>query len=297
MTFKKILAAVLSIALLLCLVACGKEEAPKTDNAGSTAPNSATTPKATAHVSDPDTTGMLYLSMDAEIMITYDEGALVKAVEPANEAGQEVLEKSPIAEGTACDAAVAELVKATADASTSDLKVVLIKQAFGSQSPSDSFLEDIRADAETAAAGRYVLVVEAAALTESGYLPTEAVETIFKKTVGDDNAKFTVADELVNGVYYVTYEDGELTRNYTVDADTGRVTYQEDEPTLDIEDTEATEPFDAGAELEPETEPFFEDQITEPVFPDDTMPVEPEATELPEDFAENTEATTPTEES
>lgn len=294
MTFKKIIVALLSIALLLCLVACGKEEAPKTTDPAATNGEgpAATTPNTPVQAVDPDATGMLYLSMDAEVMLTYDEGGLVKAAEAANEAGQELLAKCAIAEGAACDTAVAELVKAAVDASTSDLKVVLIKQAYGSVSPSDKFLEDVRVDAEAAAAGCGVVVVDVASLTESGYLPVATVEQIFKLTVGDENAKITVSEELVNGIYYVAYEDGEVTKNYTVDADTGRISYEEDEPVIDIEDTVATEPFDAGTETEPETEPYLEEEITEPVFPDDTMPVEPEVTDpKTEETVEETEAT------
>ena len=285
MTFKKIIAVLLSIALLLCMAACSKvEEAPKTNEE---AP-ATTAPRATPQVADPNATGMLYLSMDAEIMINYNEDGTVEAAVPANEAGQEILEKTPVAEGTACDAAIAELVKTTVDASTSDLKVVLIKQAFGSVSPTDKFLEDIRTEAETAAAGCTVLVVDVASLTEDGYLAADAIEAIFKATVGDENAKITVVEELINGIYYVSHEDGEVTSNYTVDADTGRITYQEDEPVLDLEETEPTEPFDAGAEVE--TEPYFEEIITEPVGPEETDPIEPEVEDFVEETIEETTA-------
>lgn len=272
MNFKKILIAVLSIALLLSLAACGGK-------APTTAPS-----EGSKQNFDPEAKGMLFLSMGAEIKVTYDNGGLVMSVDAANEAGQEILEKCPVNAGTACDVAVADLIKATVDASTSDLKVIMIKQAFGSESPSDKFLEDVRVDAEAAAGSCAVLVVDVASLTAEGYLSADTVKAIFLATIGEEEANVTVSEELTNGIYFVTHKTEEATSNYTVDADTGAVTFQEEEGTVEDLPEEETgdEYYDPGTEPEME-EPQYEEPMTDPVFPEDTNPVEPDITEATED--------------
>jgi len=252
MNCKKILVTILSIAMLLCFAGCNK------------APEATPTNPPAIGVQDPEATGMLLLSMDAEVKVTYDDGGLVMGVEAVNELGSELLEKCNIAEGTACDAAVADLVKLAVENTTSDLKAILIKQTLGSKSPSAKFLEDVRVDAEAAANGLDVILVEVSDLTEDGYLTAETAKDIFQRTQGIEGAQ--ISDEMVNGSYNITVTDGEEEMNYTMDGDTGRVTYLEPEPEIDLPDETANateEYFDPAMETTAPTEPAYEETVPE----------------------------------
>ena len=66
MNFKKILAAVLSIVLLLCLAACGGKTATPAPSGG------------TVQTVRPDADGMIYLSMGAEIKLNYEVGTMIE---------------------------------------------------------------------------------------------------------------------------------------------------------------------------------------------------------------------------
>ena len=261
MNYRKILAAVLSIALVLCLAACGGKTTTPTPSGG------------TAQTVKTDAEGMIFLSMGAEIKIDYDKEGKTMTVEPANEAAQDILAESPVGTGVACNVAVADLVKATVAASTSDLKVILIKQAFGSTSPSKEFLGAIQADAEAAAGSCKVVVVGVDELTADGYLPIDAVKAIFMANIGADSAVINVTEDLATGTYYVSHKDGDITSNYAVDADNGVVTYLEDEPTIEVlteEETLADENVDAESNV-PSADEFYMEETpdTEPVFPED----------------------------
>lgn len=259
MNFKKILAAVLSIVLLLCLAACGGKTATPAPSGG------------TVQTVKPDADGMIYLSMGAEIKLNYDKNGNILSVEPANEAGQELLAEAPVGTGVACNVAAADLVKAAV--ADTDLKVIIIKQAFGSSSPSKEFLSAIATDAEAAAGSCKVITVSVDELTAEGYLSIDTVKAIFMASIGVESAVVTVTEEQVNGIYYLSHKDGNVTSNYTVDADTGIVAYVEDEPVVDIpveEETLAEEFIDPEANV-PSADEFYVEEIpeTEPVFPDD----------------------------
>lgn len=270
MNFRKILVALLSIAMLLSLAACG----------GNTTTTKPTT--GTVQTFDPEADGMLYLSMGAEIKVTYDKTGNVMTAEPANEAGQEILAECPVVAGTACNTAVADLVKATVAASTSDLKVILIKQAFGSATPSKEFMSTIKTDAEAVAGSCAVIAVAVEELTGEGYLPIDAIKAIFMANIGAESAMVTVSDDLVNGIYYVSHKDGEVTSNYTVDADNGVVTYQEDEPVLEglpEDETVADDSFDPEMDDPGATEPYMEEPVDDPIFPEDVIEEDSDFTE------------------
>lgn len=278
MNVKKILVALLSIALLLGLVACGETAKP--------VETSGNTPVADF---DPEAKGMLYLSMDAEVKVTYDAEGLVLSVEAANELGTELLTDCPVGVGTPCDVAVADLVKAYMETATAEQKVVLIKQAFGSESPSAKFLEDVRVDAEAVAEGRTVVVAAVESLTAEGYLNLDTVKEIFQAAMGAE-VKFTVAESVVNGTYAISIE-GEVTKNYSVNADTGRINFEEDEPIIETVPVETgMEYYEPEAETEPATDPFSDVPFTDPIFEDDITPPEENFTE---EFTEPATEATP----
>lgn len=164
--------------------------------------------------------GVLYLSMDAEFVITYDKDGKVIKAEGVNDAAQNVLatktlRKNPV-EGTACADAVKRLIEAV---DADDLKVILIKQTEGEED-----LTEVQKAAEDAAPKKCgVIAVQA---DENGDLPFEIIEKIFKQAqdIEDEDAEITVNKKVIGGKYVVTYIDEEREEHkYTVDATTGRV--------------------------------------------------------------------------
>jgi hypothetical protein len=253
MNFKKVLAVLLSAALLLCLAACGGKATTTKPTGG------------TAQTFEPEAEGMLYLSMGAEIKVSYDKNGNVMTAEPANEAGQEILAETPVTAGAATSAAVAELVKAAVSASTSDLKVILIKQAYGSSSPSKEFLGTIQAEAEAVAGSCKVIPVAVEELTADGYMPIDTIKAIFMANLGKDSAEITVTEDLANGFYYVAYKNGDVIGNYTVDADNGIITYLEDTPVIEVipeEETIADDSFDPEENIPCDTEVNVDDPVS-----------------------------------
>lgn len=253
MNFKKVLAVLLSAALLLCLAACGGKATTTKPTGG------------TAQTFEPEAEGMLYLSMGAEIKVSYDKNGNVMTAEPANEAGQEILAETPVAAGAATSAAVAELVKAAVSASTSDLKVILIKQAYGSSSPSKEFLSTIQAEAEAVAGSCKVISVAVEELTADGYMPIDTIKAIFMANLGKDSAEITVSEDLANGFYYVAYKNDDVIGNYTVDADNGIITYLEDTPVIEVipeEETIADDSFDPEENIPGDTEVNVDDPVS-----------------------------------
>ena len=278
MNFKKVLAVLLSAALLLCLAACGGKTTPTKPTGG------------TAQTFEPEAEGMLYLSMGAEIKVSYDKNGNVMTAEPANEAGQEILAETPVAAGAATSAAVAELVKAAVSASNSDLKVILIKQAYGSSSPSKEFLGTIQAEAEAEAVAGSCKVISVAVeeLTADGYMPIDTIKAIFMANLGKDSAEITVSEDLANGFYYVAYKNGDVIGNYTVDADNGIITYLEDTPVIEVipeEETIADDSFDPEENIPGDTEVNVDDPVSSDDIVDngDTSIEDPFDDEMPDD--------------
>lgn len=276
MNFKKVLAVLLSAALLLCLAACGGKATTTKPTGG------------TAQTFDPEAEGMLFLSMGAEIKVSYDKSGNVMTAEPANEAGQEILTETPVAAGTATSAAVAELVKAAVATSTSELKVILIKQTYGSSSPSKEFLGTIQAEAEAVAGSCKVISVAVEELTTDGYMPIDTIKAIFMANLGADSAEITVSEELTNGIYYISHKSGDVTSTYTVDADNGIITYLEDVPVIEVmpeEETVADDSFDPEENVPGETEVNVDDPVSSDDIVDngDTPIEDPFEDEMPDD--------------
>lgn len=249
MRFKRILAVLLGVAMLVCFAGCNNEpNAPDTNDIG----------VATQNPQVPDTAGMLLLSMNAEVKIYYDAGGLVMHVEAANELGQELLAACNIPKRVTCNTAVSTLVSAALKNAMSSGNALLIKQALGSASPSAKFLEDILLNAEAAAPNIAVVLAEAASLSAEGYLAPDTVKTVFLKSTGLEEAAIKMDETITDGLYYISLTRDGITEEYTVDADTGSMTRMESEPVIEVDTTEG---FPEGY-YEPaldETEPVWED--------------------------------------
>ena len=99
--------------------------------------------------------GVLYLMVNPEIAITYDENGMVTKVEGRNDDGKKVLESYTKFTGKECRQVVTELVNAIGEAGffveeiEGENKQIVIEIEKGSQLPSDTFIDEIVSDVRT----------------------------------------------------------------------------------------------------------------------------------------------------
>lgn len=252
-TLKKLLAACLSGIMALCLLAGCK--------------NKPAVPVQTDPITkEPISAGMLILSADAVVNITYDATGLVLSVQGVNHSGIELAAAYTDYLGQSCIAVASELITTAAESDLlpDDLKNIVIKQSIQSQLPNPGFLEDIATEV-TAAAGdagsaAVITVIDETMLDENGYINLDAVKALLCNELGVEKLdKYYGSATPYNGSYICTVEIAGTQTSHSIDAVTGLIADATDEELLgnpegDFEDepVEETE----GEENLPEDE-FF----------------------------------------
>ena len=210
---KKILAIlVFAVMLLGLLAACGQDAPAKPTMPGD-------------NIDIPRTNGMLVLSTDASVNISYDEEGLVISIEGTNAQGVALAEAYTEFLGKSC----ADVVKDLVTASVEDdffVKNVIVKQAMGSALPGTSFLDAIVSEAQAAvdgagAQGAVILVAEEN-LDADGYINLETAKNILLSHLGIESTTSFDGDPVPSDGSYTFYLVADKIDGYfTVDAVTG----------------------------------------------------------------------------
>ena len=213
---KKLLAIFLSAILLLGIFAgCSNQ----TDDPISTE-NTVPTPIAA---------GMLVLNAGASVNISYDSDGLVLNVEGADESGSVVVGEYLDYLGKATSDAVCDLIGLCGLSGylNAENGFVLIKQAMGSALPSDTFLETIATDAESAVkeySPARVLLFTEENLDKDGYINLESAEQLLlAHLVLDSFDTLAGSTEPVEGLYGFAVTASDMEARFIVDAVTGAV--------------------------------------------------------------------------
>lgn len=237
MNLKKFFAALLSVAMLLALVACGNEPAPSTN------PSVDNTPEAA---------GVLFVSTGAEFKVVFDTEGLVIAVDGMSDSAAEILLDYPEAAGLPCDNVVSNLVTLTADSGLHRAtQVIVIKEAPGAKLPSASFLENVRIDA-AAATEHEVVLITADTLTAEGYITADTAKDILTKQLKLTDVQITCS-EAVDDAYTLTFEENGAELEYKINAVTGTVVLETPSSSDEIPE------FDENGNLIEEEPDFYVD--------------------------------------
>ena len=207
MTAKKLFAALLCVAMLVCAAGCQKAPAPVATN---------------PVYKTPETAGVLFVSVGAEFKVIYDTDGLVIAVDGMTDTAADVIVSLEATTGVPCDQLVRQLVKETIDAGKHPYnRVVVIKQAPSSSTPSATFLEDVRIDA-AAVTDYEVVMIDAESLTADGYITPETAIDILTRQLKLTDVTIHCTDNTA-GAYILTFELEGAEQEYEIDASTGTV--------------------------------------------------------------------------
>ena len=207
MTAKKLFAALLCVAMLVCAAGCQKAPAPVATN---------------PVYKTPETAGVLFVSVGAEFKVIYDTDGLVIAVDSMTDTAADVIVSLENTTGEPCDQLVRQLVKGAIDAGKHPYnRVVVIKQAPGSISPFATFLEDVRIDA-AAVTDYEVVMIPAEKLTADGYITPETAIDILTRQLKLTDVSMNCVDNTA-GAYILTFELEGAEQEYEIDAVTGTV--------------------------------------------------------------------------
>ena len=209
MNLKKLIAAIMCIALVLAMAACGKEPTSilpsMPDYLGNAAPE-----------------GVVFVSIGAEYKVIYDGDGLVMAVDSAEDTSEAIVNAYMDAVGSPCDVVIAQLIKRTIEANQhGPARVVVLKQAPGSNVPSANFLEDVRVDA-AAATDFEVVMIAAKDLNEEGLISQEAAKDILTRQLKLVDVTVNCS-EAADKIYTLTFEQDGAEQEYEMDASTGSI--------------------------------------------------------------------------
>lgn len=260
-TFKKLLAALLSATLVLCLLAgCGSKPAtqtdPKTDN---------------LEITTPIPAGMLVLSTEASVKISYDADGMALEVSGVNDHGIVLSDTYTDYLGKSCATVVKELILAASAAGnlSSAVKNIVIKQALGSAVPGAHFLESITTEAIAAAeevgSSAVVTLIDLSGLNEDGYINLDNAKQLLMNQLGVTALDAYYGADIPSGDYYIcTVEAGGIESSHTIDAVTGLIADASEEDLLGNSDEYIeTEYVDYEQEIEFSEEPLYEEPETE----------------------------------
>ena len=282
---KKILALVLSLVLVLGLFAgCGEDLLDGIVGGGSnssTDKNSTPTPTGGSNgneeVANANIVGMLVVNANAAVNVSYDNKGNVLEVSGANENGDILASEYTNYADKPCSEVVCDLIANSSLSGylTTEVNHVVIKQAVGSASPAENFLETIKLDAEAALAEAgstaKLLVLSTANLDEDGWIDLESAKALalaFLSIESFDLLEGT--DAPIDGCYSFRITSGSyLDETVVVDGITGDV-YQGE-----LDDVEYN---DEWLDEELPTDPI-EDTNAEETETDPTVPVQDETTE------------------
>lgn len=247
MHIKKLLSILLCTALLLCFAGCKDKE-------------EASAPTQAPVASTPETAGVLFLSVGTEFRVIYDTDGLVVAVESTNDTAAELLSSNDDAIGTACDLVVSDLIeRSIAAGKHPQTRVVVIKQAPDSASPSAAFLENVRIDAAAVTDYEVVLIL-ADTLTQEGYITADQAKDILTRQCKLTDVNIRCSD-VEDGFYTLTFEIDGAEQEYKINAVTGTVVLESLPSDFAIPEIEDNDPLD----MQPmDTEPM--DQFSSPEY-------------------------------
>ena len=243
---KRIYKTSLLIALVLCMAlmaGCGGSEAAKTD-----VTNSKTEAAATVSTDREAVTaggGVILLSINPEIRISYDENGLVTEAAGVNADGIAVVSTAGELTGKTCNEAIKLLVAEIHKGGYFDVEIegkdknLLVKFEEGSVYPNKGFAEDIVAGVPEQIAGYGVdstpVTVPTEALDEKGYIGIEAAKQIVLDQLGYTEESLVNKEYgLDDGKYEFEFTVEGLEYEFEIDAITGKIVEVETERDDDI---------------------------------------------------------------
>ena len=232
-TIKKLLAACLAGVMTLCLLAgCDNEPAVQTGPVTNT----------------PTPAGMLILSAEASLSISYDENGVVLDIYGNNNPGIVLAGKYTDYSGKTCSTAAKELIAAAAEAGhlSAEVKNIVIKQASGSQLPGSDFLEtveaEVKAAAEAASSAAAITVIDETMLDEQGYINLDTAKVLLCNELGVEKLDKYYGDAVpFEGSYICTVEIASVQTSHNIDAVTGLITDATEEDLLGDPDQDIEE--------------------------------------------------------
>lgn len=249
---KKFLALILGAVMLLGLFAgCSDETVPEKET---------TDTKQDFQVSTPY--GLLVLSTQASLNINYNQAGMVTEVSGRNDFGIAVAENYKNYAGKSCDTVIKELIAACSkEGYLRDATSIMLKLAFGSQLPSETFLDDLTKTAAAAAAengsSAPVVAIGLDGLDAEGYINAANAQILLKNALGVSEFDSYNGDTYPrNDCYTVTVRYGDAFGVYDIDAVTGLI-------------SEVIEEDNGESEyIEDEFDPSFEEQVEETIEED-----------------------------
>lgn len=266
-TVKKLLAALLSVAMLLCVFAgCSNEPATQT-----------TPTDQSVEVTDTIPVGMLVLSTEASVKINYDADGMALDVTGMNDHGIVLADSYTDYMGKSCVDVVKELIAAAHDAGnlSTAVKNIVIKLAVGSTQPGSHFLESLEAAAkeaaEAAGSSAVITAIDTTMLDEDGYITLDTAKALLMNELGVTALDAYYGSDIVsNDCYICTVEVGGIESSHSIDAVTGLISDATEEDLLgDSEYIEETEYIEYDPEID-----YIEEDTQPEIEPDIDIPVE-----------------------
>ena len=263
-TLKKLLSLLVSVAMLVCVLAgCGSKDPQQTD------------PIQTV---DPIPAGMVVLSTEASVKISYDADGMVLDITGMNDHGIVLADTYTEYLGKSCATVVNELILA-ADAAgnlNDSVKNIVIKQAVGSALPGSLFLETLATEAESALlqtnSSAKITLIDETGLDEEGYINIDTVKALLLNQLGGETYDEFYGDSTPHNDYYIfTVVVNGIESSHTVDAVTGLIADATEEDLLGdpdyYQDTEYIEyePEPDYFEVDPYEDPYLDGDIDIPI--------------------------------
>lgn len=212
---KKIIALLLaSLMLLTAMAGCKKDADANTPPAGD-----ATTPSENGEVVGPvfqQGGGSFYITADASILVTYDADGTVQKAEAQNSAAENYLASCDDQTGYDCTDFVSNFIKGMKVLSLNEMSYVIIKQNKDSGHPTQNFMTELKAVAETTltdiSSSAKLVVLSADKMDSNNHLDLESAKTLAIAYLGVRNLENFSGDTApVNGFYnfYIRYDGAE----------------------------------------------------------------------------------------
>lgn len=207
--------------------------------------------------------GSLQIAMEHVFDVAYDDSGLVTALSGLTGPSSDLATAYTTAMGATCDTVVVTLIKTIIDSDhCPNAQVIVLKQTPDSEVPSDTFLENIRMNAEAVAGGRPVVLITADQLSAEGFISANAATVILTQHLSLADTNITCSEMPENGKYTLSVIDQDVATEYLVNADTGVVIPPDDMRLSGEEPTDLVDTPDAA-----ETAPPLGDYMDTPTEP------------------------------
>jgi len=200
-------AVIILVAIILIIVFAGKKNPPQ---------------------QNPDDTytaiGYIHLTFDSEIRIGYNSQGHVVSMLATNDSAAVIVTDYTDFQSKSCGAVISDLVGIIFEKSQPAYKAIVIAQEFGSATPTDSFMADIRQNVQQAAPEYQVITIGVDALDAEGYLKFEDADAILRAALSlPADLHFPSAEVHRSELYDFTVPIDGKDVEYRVDAKTGAV--------------------------------------------------------------------------